>query len=364
MSTLDTVLSIKVFGVDFINVAASLFIILITLVFRGIILKAVFASLRKMTSKSHFLWDTGLVRAANKPMGFLVLWVGLYFSAACLMSTFFTGRVFDIFKLGILVIGFWFLIRLTDAFGAVLEESYKSNGKGMSAFVPLLRKTSRVFVFLVAILAVVTHLGYEIGPLLATLGLGGAALAFASKDTIANLYGSLALALDRPFKVGDRINVGSTDGFVEEIGLRSTKVRTLTKTLVSIPNNTVANDNIENISEMTLRRVKQTIGLTYSTKPDQMRAIVAKFKDIIMSDEGTDKNFHAVAFTEFNNSSLDILVCYYTNTLVWVEHIDIQQRINLKMMDAVEEMGLSMAFPTRTLHLEPGDSPLLVSKDK
>ena len=215
---------------------------------------------------------------------------------------------------------------------------------------------------------VIDNLGYSVGGILATLGLGGAAFAFAAKDTIANLYGSMALVLDRPFKTGDWIMVGNkVDGDVEEIGLRSTKVRTWPKTVISIPNHVMANEIINNWSRMPKRRVKQIVGVTYETKPDQIEGLVEDIRLLLREDEGVDQDFILVNFTDFAESSLNILVYYFTKSIAWLEHMDVRQRINCKIMRAVESRGLSIAFPTRTVHIEgdiaeslsgrlPGDS--------
>ena len=195
-----------------------------------------------------------------------------------------------------------------------------------------------------------------------------AAFAFAAKDTIANLYGSLALVLDRPFKTGDWIMVGNkVDGDVEEIGMRSTKVRTWPKTVISIPNHVMANEIINNWSRMPKRRVKQIVGVTYETKPDEIEGLVEDLRLLLREDEGVDQDFILVNFTDFAESSLNILVYYFTKSIAWLEHMDVRQRINCKIMRAVESRGLSIAFPTRTVHIEgdiaeslsgrlPGDS--------
>ena len=234
----------------------------------------------------------------------------------------------------------------------------------LPASVPLIKKAIRIFVLLIGIVMVIDNLGYSVGGLLATLGLGGAALAFAAKDTIANLYGSLALVLDRPFKVGDWIMVGKDiDGDVEEIGLRSTKVRTWPKTIMSIPNSVLANETINNWSRMPKRRVKQVIGVTYDTSPDDMDGLVEDIRNLLREDEDIEQEFILVNFTDFGDSSLNILVYYFTKTIQWLDYMDVRQRMNLKIMRAVEQRGLSIAFPTRTVHLAGDGTESLLEPD-
>ena len=162
-----------------------------------------------------------------------------------------------------------------------------------------------------------------------------------------------SLVADRPFKVGDWIQVGNkVDGDVEEIGMRSTKVRTWSKSLMSIPNKVLANEMIENWSKMPKRRVKQYIGVTYSTPADSMHDLVEDIKQLLREDEGVQQDFILVNFTDFGDSSLQILVYYFTSTTAWLAHMDIRQRVNIKIMKAVEGRGASMAFPTRSLQFE------------
>jgi len=169
---------------------------------------------------------------------------------------------------------------------------------------------------------------------------------------------------DRPFKIGDWIQIGDkVDGDVEEIGLRSTKVRTWSKSLMTIPNKMLANEIIENWSKMPKRRVKQYIGVTYSTSPDTMDALVQDIRQLLKEDEGVNQDFILVNFTDFADSSLQILVYYFTKTTAWLEHMDIRQRINIKLMRAVEARGSSIAFPTRTVHFDGEIAENLVSKD-
>ena len=197
------------------------------------------------------------------------------------------------------------------------------------------------------------NLGYSVSSLLAGLGIGGLAVALAAQETLGNFFGSVSLVADRPFKVGDWIQVGDkVDGDVEAIGMRSTKVRTWSKSLMSIPNKVLANEMIENWSRMPKRRVKQYIGVTYSTPADTMHDLVEDIKLLLRDDEGVQQDFILVNFTDFGDSSLQILVYYFTTTTAWLKHMDIRQRINIKIMKAVEARGASMAFPTRSLHFE------------
>ena len=179
----------------------------------------------------------------------------------------------------------------------------------------------------------------------------GLAFALAAKDTLANLFGGVTILLDRPFKAGDWITFDGADGVVEEIGLRSTRIRTFAKTLTTVPNQTLSNAVVENHSLMPKRRIKMTVGVTYSTTSEQMRTLVARVEGMLKDHAGIDQEFMLVKFTDFNSSSLDLFVYCFSRTTDWAEHLQVRQEVHLGIMDIVEEMGLSIAFPTRTVHL-------------
>jgi MscS family membrane protein len=177
-----------------------------------------------------------------------------------------------------------------------------------------------------------------------------------SQDSVANLVGTLNILTDRPYKVGDWITVGGTiDGDVEEIGFRSTKIRMFDKTLMSVPNGKLAGETIKNWSRMPKRRIKMTLGLSYDTSASQMREALKDIEKILEEDEGVDQEYKLVQFTDYGASSLDVFLYYFSKSTVWKEYLDTRERVNLKIMDKVEELGLEFAFPTQTLHLK-GDS--------
>ena len=178
-------------------------------------------------------------------------------------------------------------------------------------------------------------------------------IALAAQDSVGNFIGTISIFTDRPFKVGDWIQVGGkVDGDVEQIGFRSTKVRTWPKTLMSIPNKVLATEIIDNWSRMPKRRVKMTVGVTYSTTPEQMEELLKRIRQLLKDDDGVDQDFSLVRFTEFGASSLDVFLYYFTKSTKWDEHLGVRERVNLNIMRIVNEMGLSIAFPTRSIHVE------------
>jgi MscS family membrane protein len=330
-------------------------IILLTFVLRRILARMIFASLRKLAAKTKWVYDDNFLEALEKPTSMFILFTGVYMATVTLpLSAEWESLTSTLYRGASIFVVFWGLFRLTDVVIDILGHVSKSTGNdSFRGFGGLVKKSLRVFIIVVGMVMVIDNLGYNIGGIIATLGIGGAAFAFAAKDTIANIYGSIALALDRPFQVGDWIQVGSVvDGDVEEIGLRSTKVRTWSKTVISIPNAVLANEMINNWSRMPKRRVKQVIGVTYETNPETMEKIVEAIRELLRNDDGVQQDFILVNWTDFGSSSLDILVYYFTTTTAWLKHMDVRQRINGKIATAVADHGSSIAFPTRTLYLE------------
>ena len=217
---------------------------------------------------------------------------------------------------------------------------------------PLFRKTAKVLAFIIVFIWVAQALNYKVSTLIAGLGLGGFAIALGLQDTLANLFGSIFILFDRPFKVGDRIKVEGVDGIVEDIGMRSTRIRTLSKTLASIPNKTVASTKIDNFAEMTKRKVMQTIGVTYDTTADQMEQAVTEIKELIFANDEIDKDFILVRFDDFGDSSLNIAIIYFTNTVDYDAYLAVKEKINLGIMRKLVELDLSMAFPSRTIYIK------------
>ncbi|NDV62295.1 mechanosensitive ion channel family protein [Puniceicoccales bacterium CK1056] len=351
----ESLVSVKTGPFTLGELGLSFGIILATLFLRKVLARVLFANLKRLAGKTRWEHDDRFLDALESPTSTFILVLGVFLATIVLpFSTEWEDLVRTIFRgLSILIV-FWGLFRITDVLVDIMADlSSKTGSDSFRGFGDLVKKSLRVFIIIVGAVMVIDNLGYNIGGILATLGIGGAAFAFAAKDTIANIYGSIALALDRPFQVGDWIQVGDrVDGDVEEIGLRSTKVRTWPKTVISIPNAVLANEMIDNWSRMPKRRVKQVVGVTYETSPETMEKIVQAIRTMLANDPDVNQEFTLVNWTDFGSSSLDILVYYFTTTTKWLEYMDVRQRINVKMANIVREHGSSVAFPTRTLYLE------------
>lgn len=218
--------------------------------------------------------------------------------------------------------------------------------------VPLLRRSAKVLTWVVGILFVLQNLDVDVTSLVGSLAIGGLAFSLAAKDTIANLFGSLTIFTDRPFQIGDWVDIGGTEGVVEEVGFRSTRVRTFYDSLITLPNSTVANARVDNYGKRRYRRFKVMLGLTYDTPPEAMEAFIAGVRRSIEAHPSTRKDALEVQFNKMSAHSLDILVYSFFAVETWQEELRGRQDLMLTWMRLARELGVEFAFPTQTLHLE------------
>ncbi len=315
--------------------------------------------LKKAAEKTETKADDMAVAAIISPLGMILPLVGIFLSIRTLLAIHQTWlhntdmgfRIASIFVLT------WTGFRMLDALAVFFAElTSRTESKLDDQLIPLLRKAIKTFIVILAFILTAQNLGYSVSGLIAGLGIGGLALAMAAKDTLANLFGSLMILIDRPFHVGDWITFPGGDGVVEEIGLRSTRVRTFAKTVVSIPNAALANATVENHSLMPKRRIKFTLGVTYESTVEQVETLVGNIEKYLHANPDIDQEFMLVKFTTLNDSSLDLFIYCFTKTTDWTQHLSIRQDVNLSVMSLVEELGMSIAYPTQTLHLVEEDA--------
>jgi len=351
---LRSIVEFEVFGI-----AVRQYLLAFVAVFCGFLLRRIVVALLKkyalkVAEKTKTKVDDMLVEAVSKPLGVAVVLCGVLVAVLILrIPDEAMSIVMNIFKVLFAVVGCWLVFRLIDVVAEALGAAAgRTESKLDEQLVPLVRKSAKVFVGVVAFVLIVQNMGYSVSGLIAGLGLGGLAVALAAKETLSNLFGSATIFIDRPFHIGDWIKTDDFEGVVEEVGFRSTKVRTFAKTLVTVPNGKLADMVIDNYSRMPKRRVKMSIGVTYDTTAEQMRKAVETIKRILREHKEVDQEFFLVYFTDFGASSLDIFVYYFTKTTVWEEYLRVREEINLAIMEELEKLGVSMAFPTYTVHLK------------
>lgn len=319
---------------------------------RHIITNIVFAGLKRLASRTQTTLDDKLFPALETPAATFVMVIGIIASLKVLkLSTDSDHYVSLGSTVAVTLVLFWGLLRALGAMVDHAHEVAREKQLGIAAFMPWIKKTVVTIFVVVGVLMIIQSMGFDVKALLAGLGIGGLAFALAAQDTIANIFGSIVVAIDQPFKIGETVRIGSFLGMVEDIGLRSTKLRALDKSLVIIPNKTVAAEAVTNLARFTQRRVEQVIGLTYGTPAAKMEEIVAEIRRIIESKPEINVPDTHVYFRDYSASSMDIWVVYVFKSPDFVRHMQVRQQINLEIMHAVESRGLSFAFPTQTVHV-------------
>lgn len=219
--------------------------------------------------------------------------------------------------------------------------------------VPLARRAAKVVLAVLTILVVVENMGVDVGGLVAGLGIGGLAVALAAKDTLENFFGSLVIFIDRPFVVGDWVVIdGSAEGVVEEVGFRTTRIRTFQNSLMSVPNGKVANARVDNLGQRVVRRMKLDLGLTYGTPPDRIEAFVQRLRVSLEEDPVVWDRTLEVHFNSIGESSLNVMVYCFLDVPTWSDELAHRQRLLLSFIRIAEGLEISFAFPSRSLYLE------------
>jgi len=349
----------EIVGIALWQILMAVFLIIIGLSFKRISDHIFERRLIPFLKKTRPDIDHLFFEALSKPLGFIILLAGIAGAFAVLPlpeKPNINGFVFVCLKIIAAIIVIWFLFRIIDiSLKYIARIANRTESKLDEQMLPFISKAVKIVIFLMLALWVLQLSGYNISSLLAGLGIGGLAVALGLQDTLSNFFGSISIFADRPFIVGDMVKIGDIQGTVEEIGFRSTRIRTLEATLVSIPNKTVANSIIDNLSRRSKRRVEQTIGLTYSTTVEQIEKVVSSIREIISRDEEVDPELVLVNFSNFGDSSLDITIIYFIKSADFREYLAVKERINLAIMRKLEELGVSIAFPTRSIYIENND---------
>ncbi len=338
-------------------------IILLGLIFQRLISKLltlfVFKVVQKYSTEVGF---EKLLALTKKPMRLLILLITFYIAFDRLdfplewkvgSVEHFGLRMFILrsFQVGIAISITWIILRIVDFFGLILmHRASLTESKTDDQLVPFIKEAIKV---IVVILSIFFTLGavfkLNIASLIAGLGIGGLAIALAAKESLENLLGSFTIFLDKPFVIGDLIRIGSLEGHVEKIGFRSTRIRTLEKSYVTVPNKKLVDSELDNLSLRIQRRAKFDVGLTYDTPSEKIKLIVADIQKYIENHSHILKEETRVRLNEFGSSSINIMVLYFVDTLEYDVYLDVREEINYKIIEIVNAHGSSFAYPTTTV---------------
>jgi MscS family membrane protein len=246
----------------------------------------------------------------------------------------------------------WLLSRFVDLVAMLVEQRLMQRGDpGVRGLVTPGKRTVKALIGIVVFVALLDNFGFDVAALIAGLGVGGIAVALAAQKTVENLFGGVTLFADQPVRVGDFCRFGDKIGTVEEIGLRSTRVRSLDRTIITIPNAEFASIQLENFAKRDRIRLHAMIGVIYDTTPDQMRYVLVEIRRMLYAHEKVLPDPARVRFVGFGACSLDLEIFAYAATSDWNEFLGVREDIYLRIMDIIDEAGTSFAFPSQTLYL-------------
>lgn len=355
---MDSIFDFEVMGNTLWRILALFGIILISLLVGRIVKYFLEKSGARLESQGKLLAATTL-RALGKGSIFLLASFGIATALAILELHSTLAEISNSLSAILLTLGigyfFYWLAEIPSVWLAKIAA--KTESKLDDMMVPILRKSLRVTVVILTMVQIAQILSDKpITSIIAGLGIGGLAIALAAQDSIKNFFGSIILFSDKPFEIGDRIVIDGHDGPVEEVGLRSTKIRTLNGHLVTIPNGELANKIIQNIGKRPHIRRLFNVTITYDTPPEKIDRALEILKEILDNHEGMREDFPArVYFSDFNADSLNIMVIYWYHPPDYWAYMEFTEKFNKELFRRFHEEGIDFAFPTQTLYLA-GDS--------
>ncbi|MBL1281550.1 MAG: mechanosensitive ion channel family protein [Fluviicola sp.] len=344
-------LSKKFYGNTIQDWAISFGIIIGAIIIAKIVYWVIGKFVKKITKKTKTSLDDILVDQLEEPIVYGLGLIGFYWGIHRLefgesMDSFFSHLFIVLLVLNIT----WLFARVIDSLiqEYVVPMVEKSDSDLDDQLLPIIRKAIKSGIWILGIVVGLNNAGFDVAALIAGLGIGGLAMAFAAQDTIKNIFGGIMVFLDKPFKMKDRIKVNGWDGEVEEIGVRSTRLRTLEGRLVTIPNGQFSDNAVENVTMEPNRKVKISLGLTYETSPDKMELAMKILKEIAETNESVENKNILISFNSWGDFSMGILYIYFIK-----KEADIfttQSEMNMEILKRFNEEGLEFAYPTSVVY--------------
>lgn len=344
-----------------IDIFTAVAIFILVFLFKRIFSRYIIKIILKYTRKTNTCLDTAIIESLEAPLNIFFIILGIYLSSIYLpLTEKYDLMIYGIWRISLIVLVAWGLYNFVGNFSNIFAEvENKFNISIDKILVPFLSKIIKVIILILTFVLVISELGYDINGFIAGLGLGGLAIALAAQNIASNIFGGFVIITDKPFSIGDWIESSSVEGTVEDINFRSTKVRTFADAVVTVPNATLANQPVTNWTRMGRRRIRFNLGLTYTTPREKIKACVDKIKNMLENHKDVHPQTIFVRFDSFNDSSLDIFIYFFTKTTSWGDYLEAKEDVNFKILEILEEEGVSVAFPSRSVYLE---TPLEISK--
>ena len=334
--------------------AAALLVFLLFLLLRGILTRFVFGLASKIAARSKTRIDISFFLALENPLKNFILVLGIYIALSILpLTPPLRYYLTVIFRILIVVFAAWAFYNLCESrpFKAV-SRRYRLD----PLLVEFLVKALKAVIVALAVIMILHQLGYDVNGFIAGLGLGGLAVALAAKDVLANIFAGIVIIADKPFSVGDWISTPEVEGTVEQVSFRSTRIRTFAQALVTVPNAVLANEAVTNWTRMGKRRVSFHLKVALSTPRENLERCVSRIREALQQHPDVHPDTILVHFEDFGESSLEIRIYYFTKTTVFAEFLAAKEAVNLKIIEILEEEGVALALPARSIHLDPPSS--------
>ncbi|MBS4201881.1 mechanosensitive ion channel family protein [Bacillus sp. FJAT-49732] len=323
---------------DLKNILISIAILLFFLLLRKIFAKYVFTLFLKLTSKAPSKLFSNIWIAFEKPMQWFFIILGIYIAAHYFPYFEQGDQLFiSLVKSAIISLIAWGLINLSGSSSLLFTRINKRyNIEIDNILIPFLSKAIRVIIVALAISVIAEEFNYSVSGFVAGLGLGGLAFALAAKDALANLFGGIIIITEKPFTIGDWISTPSVEGKVEDISFRSTKVRTFTQALVTVPNATLADQPITNWSKMGKRQISFSLKLPLDTPKEKLERTIQRLEEILKGYPAIHPDSIHVTFDKYMVDGYEIFLYFFTTSTEWGEYLKVKEDINYKILDILK----------------------------
>ncbi|MEA1879390.1 MAG: mechanosensitive ion channel family protein, partial [Campylobacterota bacterium] len=336
-------LSSSIFDIPLGNLIMAFLVFFFILLLRQFVTFVVMGCFQYIARYTTTYYDDRVISALKAPIRFAIVIIGLHlFFLLIFKETVFIKNVLNTL---IVYDIFWAMLAVAEALrGLVYSFSKKLSHDLFQEVGNFILSIIKIIIASIGLGAMLQVWGINVTALVASLGIGGLAFALAAKDAASNLFGSFSLLADKSIGIGEWIKVDGVEGTVEDIGMRTTKIRSFEKSLITVPNQIVANNPIENFSRRGVRRIKINLGLTYNTSSSQIHTIINEIKFMLHNHENiSQKETLLVNFNALGDSALNIFIYTFTNTSNWENYLNIREDIHLKIMKIVEENNSSFA---------------------
>ncbi len=337
-----------------LNLLLIIICILIIIILRWVLTAILFRPLRVLAERTDSEVDDELLNQSLTPVRIAVVGLGIIFTVNLFR---FGPEVQQIAETAgrSLIIGsvFFALIRM---FAVVsLHPAFFRQITGLTIpdrLLPFLNTVVKYVIIALGAIFILQELDFDVAALIASLGVVGIGISLASQDTVGNLFGFAAIVSDDPFKVGDFIRTPDVTGIVEQVGMRSTRIRQLDQVLVTVPNNLLTNAVVMNLTRLEKRRFDVTLTFTYSTTSEQLRAVVEAIRELLLKTDDVDPESVIAHFVDFSSSSLDVRIICQILLADWREYTALKETLLLEIMGIVEDLDISFAFPSSSIYIE------------